>query len=136
MWFWITAVVLTLWNAVGCYLCYQQFALGADWMPNATDYDRQLLASMPAWYNWCYALAVGTGFLGGLALLARRRVALSLFLVSLVAVIVQFGYVLGATDLIAVKGFATAAGLPIFIFAVAVFSLWLAGRAGQRGWLR
>lgn len=135
LWYWLVAGLLTLWDAVGCYMCYLQSTKGADWMPDATDYDRQLLASMPGWYNWCYAIAVGAGLLGGIALLARRRLAKPLFVVSLIAVIIQFAYVLLATDLIAVKGFATAAGFPIFITVLAVFAVWFAHRADKRGWI-
>lgn len=134
IWFWIVAVLIVLWGAAGSYACYLQFVHGADAMGPASDYDRALYASMPAWYNPVYALAVGSALLGGLALLARRRVARLLFAVSLIAVIVQFGYLFAATDLIAVKGLWTAY-FPAFILLVALVQLWFAGLAIRRGWL-
>lgn len=133
-WFRVVAAVLAAWNAIGCYFCYMQFKLGANAMPDATDYDRALMAALPGWYNWCYALAVGAGLLGGFALLGRKRLAQSLFIVSLIALLIQFGYLFATTDIIAVKGVWTTY-FPIFIALVGVFSVWFAGRSENRGWI-
>lgn len=134
-WFWIVAVLLTLWGAMGVFACIQQFRLGADAMGPADDYYRALYAALPAWYNIVYAVATGLGFIGSVALLLRSRLARPLFLVSLIAVIIQFGWLFATTDMIAVRGFAVAAGFPIFILAVAVFQVWLTGLAIGRGWI-
>ncbi len=135
MGFWIVAVVLTLWGAIGVFACLQQLRLGADAMGPADDYYRALYARLPGWYNIVYAVATGAGFLGSVALLARSRHARPLFIASLVAVIVQFGWLFATTDMIAVRGFAVAAGFPIFILLVAIFQVWLAGVAIRRGWI-
>ncbi|MES2753078.1 MAG: hypothetical protein V4659_00265 [Pseudomonadota bacterium] len=134
--FWAVVVLLTVWNAIGCWFCYMQFKLGADAMPGATDYDRALLAAMPGWYNWVYALAVGAGAIGGLVLLARSRVAKPLFVVSLAALVLQFGYLFATTDIIAHKGAATVVPFPILIALIAAFAIWFANRAILRGWAR
>lgn len=136
MWHVIAAALLTAWNLVGCYFCWLQFRLGADWMPDATAYDRALMASLPVWYNWCYALAVGAGALGGAALLARHGAAVALLAVSLVAAVVQFGYLFATSDIIAHKGAGTTVPFPLFIIAVAALALWGAKRAQARGWVR
>lgn len=131
----VVAGVATVWELIGCYFCYMQFKLGADAMSGATDYDRALMASMPGWYNWVYAVAVGAGALGGIALLLRKRAARPLFIVSLVACLIQFGYLFATTDIIAAKGAAAVLPFPIFIAALSVFFLWFADRADRRGWL-
>ena len=82
-----------------------------------------------------YALATWGGLLGGIALLLRRRLALALFVISLIAVIIQFGWVFGATDILTVKGAWTAI-FPLFILAIALFQIWFANNAAKRGWLR
>ncbi|KQN25762.1 hypothetical protein ASE86_06035 [Sphingomonas sp. Leaf33] len=134
-WFWLVAVLLALWGAMGVFACIQQFRLGADAMGPADDYYRALYAGLPAWYNIVYAVAVGAGFVGSVALFLRSRLAKLLFIVSLIAVIVQFGWLFATTDMVAVRGFAVAAGFPIFIVVVAVFQIWLAGLAIRRGWI-
>ena len=133
--YYVVAVLLTVWDAIGCYFCYMQFKLGADAMGPATAYDRALFAALPGWYNYCYALAVGGATLGGIALLARSALAKPILIVSLIAIIVQFGYLFATTDIIAHKGFATVVPFPVFIVAVAVFALWFAGFAKRKGWI-
>lgn len=133
--FWVVAILLTLWNAFGCYVCYLQITRGADAMASATDYDRQLFAALPAWYFWVYAVAVGAGLLGSLALLGRSAAARWLYVLSLIAIVVMFGYVFLQTDVIAVKGAGEAMGFPIIIALIAIFSIWFAGYSRRRGWV-
>ncbi|MFM9828052.1 MAG: hypothetical protein ACKVOB_04795 [Sphingomonas sp.] len=136
LWHHVVVALLAVWNAVGCYFCYLQFRLGADWMADATDYDRALMASLPGWYNYCYAVGVGAGLLGAVALLAGSRAAVALFALSLAAVIVQFGYLFATTDVIAQKGAGTVLPFPIFIAVVAGVAFWGARRAVAKGWAR
>ncbi|WP_425228341.1 hypothetical protein [Sphingomonas sp.] len=134
-WFTIAAVILLLWNLVGAYACIQQFRLGAEAYAPTTAYDRALFASMPWWYNWNFALAEVAGIGGCIALLARNRVATPLFVLSLLCVIVQYGYLFASTDLIAHKGVGTIY-FPLFIAAVCVSQVWLALTGRRRGWLQ
>ena len=134
-WFWVVAIILLLWNLVGAYSCIQQFRLGAGAMGPATAYDRAIYDSMPVWYNWVFAVAEVGGVGGALALLGRYAAARPLFVVSLIAVVAQFGYIFAMTDLIAHKGM-WVVYFPLFIAAMCVFQIWFAGSAQYRGWLR
>ncbi|TGX39324.1 hypothetical protein E5A74_16875 [Sphingomonas naasensis] len=134
-WFTLIAVLLVAWGLLGCLSLYLHIAYGPDIDPAATDWDRAFYAALPAWLNAVYAVAVGTGLLGSIALLMRSRLARPLYLVSLIAVIVQFGTLFLTTDLIAHKGVVVATGFPIFIALMAVFQIWFAGYAQRRGWL-
>lgn len=134
VWFVIVAAVLLLWNLMGAYACIQQFRLGADAMGPATDYDRRVYASMPGWYNWCFAFAEAAGVGGAIALLARRSVAVPLFVLSLIGVVVQFGYLFATSDIIAVKGVWTTY-FPLFVAAMCMLQIWLGRRARTRGWI-
>ena len=134
LWFVAVVVLLILWEAAGVYACVQQFRLGADAMGPASDYDRALYARLPIWYNAVYAVAVGTGLLAALALLLRSVLAIPLAAISLVAVIVQFGWLFATTDIIAVKG-VWVTYFPLVIVALGVFSLWLARLARARRWI-
>ena len=133
-WYWIVAVILLLWNLVGAYACIQQFRLGAEAMGPATAYDRALYASLPVWYNWVFAAAEVTGVSAALALFVRLAFARPLFVASLIAVIVQFGYLFAATDIIARKGVWTIY-FPLFIAAMGVVEVWFSSHAQRRGCL-
>lgn len=134
-WFWIVAVLLLLWELMGVYACVQQFRLGADAMGPATEYDRKLFAAMPVWYNWVYAVAVGTGALGAISMLARKALAKPLYIVSTIAIVVQFGWLFVSTDIIAAKG-VWVTYFPAFILALSLFAVWLSDKGIRRGWLR
>lgn len=135
-WFTLAAVLLLLWGIAGCVAFYSQTRFGADAIPGATDYDRRLFASLPTWFSVVYGVAVGGGVLGALGLLVRSRWAVTSFAISLVAVVIQFGWTFLATDLLAVKGPAETVPFPMLIIALAAFQLWLARHGRRKGWLR
>ena len=133
-WYYVMATLLTLWDAIGCYFCIMQFKLGADAMGNATNYDRALYATLPVWYNWCYAIATFGSVIGGIALLMRKKIATPILLVALIAIVVQFGYLFATTDVVAHKGFAMTVPFPLFIVAVGAAGWRFARFAQRRGW--
>ncbi len=135
LWFRTLAVLLILWGAMGVFAWVQQMRLGAEAMGPATAYDRALYASLPSWYDWVYLIAVSAGLVGAVMLLLGSALARPVFAVSLVGVVVMFGWMFLATDIIAVKGVPLATGFPVVIFVVAVLQLWLAGMAVRRGWI-
>jgi hypothetical protein len=130
----VVSVALLLWALAGCYACVQQFRLGADAMGSASDDDRALYASLPIWYNAVYAVAVGCGLLGAVALLARSVLSIPLTFLSLLCVVIQFGWLFAATDIVAIKGGSTAL-FPLVITGVALLSVLLARHARARGWI-
>ena len=133
-WFWIVATLLLLWNVAGIAAWVQQMRLGAEAMGAASEYDRQLYASLPGWYNAVYAVAVFAGLGGTIALFARAGAARALMIASFVAVVIQFGWIIGATDMVAVKGAGTIV-FPIVIAVIGAFAIWLSRLAWRRRWL-
>lgn len=135
IWFWIVSVLVLLWAFAGLFAFYSQI-LDRTALATLNDYDRHMFTSMPVWLKAVYGSATISAALGGVLLLVRSAHARTLYLVSLVSVIVQFGYTLGATDLIAVKGVLVAAGFPAFIIVMGVGQPGFARFATKRGWLR
>lgn len=135
LWFWIAGVVLLLWGLMGVVFFQMDVAMTSADLAKLDPYDRQLYASRPSWLIATYGVAVWAGLLGSVLLLLRRSWARSLYLLSLVAIVVLFGFELGTTDLIAHKGFLEAAGFPIVIALIAAFEILLATRARRRGWI-
>ena len=134
MWFRIAALVLVAWGAMGVWACYTQLTQGADAMGPASDYDRALFARLPGWYRLDYAVATVAMLLGACALLLRSRHAAALLTVSLVAVMIQFGWMFLMTDIIAVKG-PYVLYFPLLILTVGALALQLAHVARRRGWI-
>lgn len=133
-WFYVAAVLLVLWGVMGVAACISQLRDGADAVGAASDYDRALFAQLPLWYRADYAIATGTMLAGALALLIRSRHAVALLTVSLVAVLIQFGWMFAVTDILAVKGPYTLY-FPLLILAIGALALQLAHVARRRGWI-
>ena len=133
--FWVVSVVLLLWALAGLGAFYAHVTLDPAKQPDMTAYDRTYFAALPSWFSYVFALAVLPAVAGGVALLLRSRIARPLFIASLIGVILQFGYVFGATDLIAHKGVAATVPFPFVIFLIAVVQLWASGLFIRRGWI-
>ncbi len=134
-WFTIVAVVLLIWGLAGCWSFVEHIRFGSVGIETASDYDRRFYLALPEWLNLVYAVSVLGGLLGSVALIARSRLAIGFYGASLMAVVVQFGWVFLATDLIAAKGAAATVPFPLLIGVVAAVQLWLARRARRHGWI-
>lgn len=135
-WFWAAGGVLLLWNAIGIFFFYTQITMSYDQMVASMGKPAaDCFAMMPHWQWWAYGIAVWSGTFAAAALLLRRTWAQPLFLISLIAVIIQYGYSFGVLKIQNLLGWSSA-GLPAFIIVMAALGLWLATTAKNRGWLR
>jgi hypothetical protein len=131
-WFWIAAVLALLWEAIGCLMYVMQVTTD----PASLPIDQQAMwNATPPWMVGAYAIAVWVGLIGAILLLMRRKLAVPLLLVSLVAVVVQFGGVLLVPALREVTP-DSAYTFPIIIFVVCYGIFMLSRHARKHGWLR
>lgn len=132
--YWVVSGLALVWMLIGVLAWIADLMMNAalaDW----TEAQRQLYEMRPQWLFWVYAIAVFSGLFGAIALLLRKAWSIPLFVLSLVAIIVQFGYtflVMKAAELLG----AGAAAFPLLIFAIGVFLLWFALRAKRAGWIQ
>jgi hypothetical protein len=131
-WFRIAAVLALLWELFGCFMYVTQVTTDVASLP--ID-QRAMWNATPPWIIGAYAVAVWGGLLGAVLLLMRRKLAEHLLLLSLIAVVVQFGGVLLVPALRQVTP-DSAFALPIAIFLVCYGIYMLSRRARKRGWLR
>jgi hypothetical protein len=130
-WFWIVAVLALLWEAAGV-----ASYLGQVYGATATDENqRRLIESTPAWVTGAYAVAVFSGLAGAVALLFRRRWAVALLTLSLIAALLQFGWVILFSEAARLLG-SGALVLPIVVMVVAALLVAFARSAQRREWLR
>jgi hypothetical protein len=119
----VIGIILLLWNLMGILAFTMQYSMDLDVLAQTDPLTAQAFATMPGWLWVVYAIAVGAGTIGALLLLARRALAAVLFLLSLLCVLVQFGYTFLGTDLIAIKGFVIATAFPAFVILMAIVQL-------------
>lgn len=132
--FLIISIVALLWNLMGVVFYLMQVTMSGDMMAGMPEAERALYESMPSWATGAFAIAVFGGVAASVGLLMKKAWCVPVFVVSLVAIIVQFGYWLFVTDSIAVIGNEVFL-MPVMITAIAVFLLWYSRDARGRGWL-
>ncbi len=134
--FWVTGGLLAAWNLFGLFQ-YYTFSTLEPAALEAAGYTPEKIAHVfdtPAWAHSAYAIAVNAGVLGVIFLLLRKAWAIPMFVISLVAAIIQFG-----------EAYLVRNGLEVFervwlvipalVIAICVFEIWYSRRAKARGWL-
>lgn len=130
--FWIIGTVALLWNLVGVTSYLMSVTMDAATLAQLSEAERALYSDIPAWVTGAYAIAVFGGTLGCIALLLRKAWAVPVFVVSLVAILMQMGHAFFMSDMLAVRGPASA-GLPVTIILVAIYLLWFSNAAKRQG---
>ena len=131
-WFWIAAGLALLFEAFGSYMYIAQVSADRATLP--LD-QRAMWDATPMWMVAAYAIAVWVGLVGAGLLLLRRKLAVPVLLVSLLAIFVQFSGLFLVPQLRqTVPDTALAAPIAILVICYAIFQL--ARLAHKRGWLR
>lgn len=132
--FWLIAVLLLLWNAMGV-LNYLVQTMNPEAVAAMPESHQALIEQRPAWATGAFALAVFGGVIGCLFLLCRLRIALYFFWVSLVCVIVQMipTIQLASTFEFSIFELVMTLALPLLI---AMFLVWYTRRAIRRRQIR
>jgi hypothetical protein len=134
-WFTLVALLAVIWNGAGVAAFSSDFFLPEFKQAAMPEAQRALYLSTPAWAWTAYALAVGCGLLGSLALLARRSISVALFLVSLLALLVQMFHAFFLARAAAALG-PSSMIVPGLIVVIAVYLLVLATQARNHRWTR
>jgi hypothetical protein len=135
MTFWFLSGAALIWNLFGMMIYVKDVSatpeqLAAQYTPEQVAF----LENVPVWATSAFAIAVTAGVLGSLMLLFRKAWAMPLFVVSLVAVLVQNLHSFVLNDSIALFGM-TPVYIHSAIVVIAVLMIFLSRGAKARGWL-
>ena len=132
--YWVIAFVALVWNLIGLAMFVVQVRLTPEMVAAMPAAQQQVHATTPAWINIAFGVAVVFGVLGSLALLLRKRLAPALFMVSLLAIVVQVAGIFVATPAWQAYGPAGLA-MPVMLVVIALYLYWYAHKAAAKGWL-
>jgi len=132
--FWVVGVIALLWNLAGVYAFVTDMMKGEEALALMSEAERALHENNPMWHKMVYGIATIGGLLGSIALLMKKKWAVNLFLVSLIAVIIQFLYGFLGSNVKEVYGM-VAVIFPIFIAIIAALLWYYAKKCDARGWL-
>lgn len=134
-WFVAVTLVLILWALAGVASFAAHVFVGEKTAAEQGAWDLAYYRALPAWFAWDYAVATLAALAGAVALWARSRHAVMLYVVSLVGVVVQFGYVFLGTGLLAHKGWVATVPFPMVIAGIGCVQIGVARMAARRGWV-
>ncbi|WP_296282870.1 hypothetical protein [Pseudoxanthomonas sp.] len=132
--YWIVAVFALVWNLIGVAMWYLQVSMTPEQLAAMPETQRQVYEGTPGWINIVFAVAVLGGVLGALGLLMKKRWAGTMFLLSLIALLVQMIGAYVVTPAWAAYG-PVGLVMPVVLLLIALFLLWYANKAKARGWL-
>ena len=130
----VVAVVALLWNLFGLFSFYTNVTATPAVIASRPEAQQQIAAATPRWVFVAFAIATIAGVLGSLGLLLGKRWAVPVLLLSLLAILVQFGSIYALTPTWVLTGIGGAI-LPLCIGAFGLFLWWYARKAAARGWL-
>lgn len=133
-WFWMVAIAALLWNLIGVAMFLMQFTMSAEALAALPVEQRTLFAAMPAWGWGAYGVAVFAGAFGSLLLLLKKRAALPMLVISLLAVLAHSAYIFFFSDAFTLVG-PGGMVLPTLVLVTAVLLVWFARRSAARGWI-
>ena len=133
-WYWLIAGLALLWMAFGCFVYVDSMSMSAEELMQLPQSQQDVLSAMPVWATAAYAIAVWAGLAGAVALVLRRGWAVPLFIISLLGIVVQFGWLFLATQLLAIDG-PSAAAFPLVVTIIGILLVWFAAHARRQGWI-
>ena len=132
--FYIISIVALLWNLMGIFAFASDVLMTPEVLAELPDAERALYESSPAWLKFVYGVAVFGGLLGCILLLMKKASAIRIFIISLVAILIQMLYSMIFTKAIEVLG-PTAVIMPLFVIGIAIFLVWYSKYAAKKGWI-
>jgi hypothetical protein len=128
--FYIIAVLALIWNlmGVGAYLV-QAFMTEEMIATLPEEQQAEFLIEYPAWHTAFFALAVFGGALACFLLLAKKKMAYYLFIISGICAFAHQGYSLATVELSSIV-------MPIMIIIFCIFLIWYSKRCITEGLLK
>ena len=132
--FLIIGIVALLWNLMGVMSYIMHVTMSPEALASMPEAERALMESAPAWATGAFAIVVFSGTLACVGLLLKKAWSVPVFLVSLVAIVVQFTHWLLMTAAIEVYGM-EALVMPLLVTMIGVFLVWYSWDAKAKRWL-
>jgi len=134
-WYWVASWVALFWMLSGVAAFVMDVLTDEAALAQMTPAQRELYEARPAWLLAMYGVAIASGLAGAVGLLLRKTWAVRALVVSLVAVMIQFGYTVFGMRAVERVGASQALSLPVVVFLAGALVLTVALKAKKSGWL-
>ena len=132
--FWVIAVVALNWNLMGVIAYLAQAYMTEEALAALPEAERAINANYPTWATAAFAIAVFGGAIGCILLLLRKKMASTLFIVSLIGILVQMTYNFMMSKAAEVYG-PGGMIMPVMVILIGFFLVWYSKQSTTKGWL-
>ena len=132
--FWVIGIIALIWNGMGVMAYIGQAYMTDEMKAVLPEAERALYENVPAWVTAAFAIAVFGGTVACILLLMKKKMAKTVFLISLIAIITQMTYNLFMSKASEVYG-PGGMIMPIMVIVIGVFLLLYSKKCIEKGWL-
>jgi len=129
--FWIISILALLWNLIGIFAYLGQSFMSKNAIQSLSQSEQNYLSNLPAWVTAAFASAVFAGLFGAVGLLIRKKIALPLFVFSLITLIIQQQYNFFIQNDIDINGVKLI--LPLMTLFIGIFLVWFSSKMSKIG---
>lgn len=129
--FWIISIAALIWNLMGVSAYLGQAYMTDEILKVLPETEQLYYANIPAWVTAAFAFAVFGGTVGCILLLLKKKLAIPLFILSLLGVFTQFVYNFFIQDYMEVSG--SNSIMPIIVISVSAFLIWYSKKSKEDG---
>ena len=132
--FWIIGVIALIWNAMGVMAFFGQLLMTEETLAALPEAEQALYQDLPIWVTIAFTVAVFGGILGSIFMLLRKKIASTIFAISLLGVLVQMTYNNFISNTFEVYGPGSVI-MPIMVIVIGFFLVWYSRNSLAKGWL-
>lgn len=130
----VIAILGLLWNLIGVFFwAAENFMMTEEVQATMSPERVELMESAPSWGVYVYGIATIGGVLACVMLLIRKKLAVTLFLISLLCIIIQMVYGMFFMKWGNVLGPIDAYVMPIIVIIIALFLYVYSKSNAQKG---
>ncbi len=129
--FWVIGIIALLWNIIGVVMYLGQAYMNDEALALLPQAEQDFYNNMPAWVTAAFAIAVFTGLFGCIALLLRKKIAVLLFTLSIIAVLTQQIYNFFIQDFVELGGLRMIG--PLLIVVISFFLMFYSKAQKAKG---
>lgn len=134
--FWVIGIIALLWNGMGANSYIQQAYNTEASTAGLNQEQIDMLQNMPAWYTALFAIAVFAGVIAAITFLMKKKIAVTLFMVSFLAALINQIYWLFGTNAVEVFSEMQPYLWPILIIVLGLIFIWFSKKQKDNGVLR
>lgn len=134
IWFWVVSIIALIWNGLGVNAYLQQAYNTTAHRAMYTGEQLMVLDKTPSWATAAFAIAVFAGLIGCIGLLMKKKWAKTLFLLSLLGILIQLShsvFMVKMYQLLSLPQNIMSFSIPIVAFLL----YYIARKSEARGWL-